>query len=79
MMITTKWEDRRLKYKNIRASYRANQLESLNLVWTPKLKFRDGTLSAAKINVHSQALYVNRLTKPLPDDDTTILEGKIVL
>ncbi|XP_066983584.1 uncharacterized protein [Macrobrachium rosenbergii] len=74
MMITTKWEDRRLKYKNIRGNYKVNQVESIESVWTPKLKYRDGTLSAAKLDVHSENIYVSRLTGALPDDSTTILE-----
>ncbi|XP_068202881.1 uncharacterized protein [Palaemon carinicauda] len=77
MLITTRWEDRRLKYKNLRASYRANQVEMVDSVWTPKLKYRDGTLSSAEFYVHSQAIYIKRLTGPLPDDDTTIFEDTL--
>ncbi|XP_068203413.1 uncharacterized protein [Palaemon carinicauda] len=77
MLITLMWEDRRLKYKNIRENYRENLVGAQSSVWIPRFKYRDGTLSAAKLDVHSQAIYVKRLTEPMPDDDTTILEDRL--
>ncbi|XP_050706082.1 uncharacterized protein LOC126991371 [Eriocheir sinensis] len=72
--IRTQWRDRRLKYKNLLANSMANKLQEWTEVWTPRLEMEDGTQSPVEVMTHSQAAYVERTSRPLPDDDTTIRE-----
>ncbi|KAK7073749.1 hypothetical protein SK128_028594, partial [Halocaridina rubra] len=77
MLITTKWIDERLKFKNLRPKYRANKMETFQDVWIPRIRITDGTQSAVAVETYFQGLYVTRVDDPLPDDDSIVLEDKV--
>nr|XP_053627980.1 uncharacterized protein LOC128685465 [Cherax quadricarinatus] len=77
IFLEMKWKDIRLKFSNLQEDFRSNRIKEMEEVWTPEIKAEDGTKSSVEFEPHSQAVYVIRVSGPLPDDDTTIREETV--
>nr|XP_053626951.1 uncharacterized protein LOC128684702 [Cherax quadricarinatus] len=72
-----KWKDRRLKFNNLQQNFRANKVKEVKDVWTPTLAIADGTHSVAQQQIQTEAVFINRTSRPLPDDDHIIREDTV--
>ncbi|XP_042879256.1 glutamate-gated chloride channel-like [Penaeus japonicus] len=74
LMASVKWKDSRLLYANLQDDYKANRIRNVNLVWIPNLTLIDGTKGTATNVIHSRAVFVSKVTRNMPDDESKILE-----
>lgn len=77
-VVTVKWHDSRLFFRNLRDDYHANKLKESSHMWTPKIFIRDGSQSSVDETLRSRDVYVMLQDKPLPDDDALVGEGKVL-
>lgn len=77
LQVQMKWLDTRLQFSNLQSDHRSNKLNNYTEVWAPSLKLIDGTYGTIVENILSKGVFVMKQSDPLPDDDTTIYEGRL--
>nr|XP_045616286.1 uncharacterized protein LOC123769256 [Procambarus clarkii] len=74
-IVSLRWHDSRLIFRNLQEDFRANKVKDPSRVWQPGVFIRDGTRGAVDAQPRSQALFVVLGGQTLADDDAVVAEG----
>lgn len=74
-VVSLRWRDSRLTYRNLRPDYHVNEVRKEGELWKPQLLIRDGARSTVNVKVHSDDVYAMAEVASLPDDVTILSEG----
>lgn len=74
-VVTVKWHDSRLIFRNLRDDFHANKVKDFSQLWTPEIFIRDGSRSSVDETLRSKDVYVMLEDEARPDDDAMVGEG----
>lgn len=73
--VTLKWRDARVTYLSLQDDYYTNRVKDHRSIWKPLLFIRD-EVGIVSFEFPRSALYVNRTSDPILDDDQILTESK---
>lgn len=77
VLLTSQWQDSRLKYNDLHSEQFRNQLQDHERLWLPRFITTDDTGSRVDVVTRGESLVVLRGSEPLPSDDTRVKKGML--